>query len=73
MRFMHGADLQRKKKKLNRRDDWPHTHKEHNGGLIGPGDWEKHSWKIQDDGWYEYKESGKVKAADNPAQMLEEL
>jgi hypothetical protein len=25
---MHGADLQRKKKKLNRRDDWPHTHKE---------------------------------------------
>ena len=31
--------------------------KEHNWGLIGPGDWEKHSWKIQDDGWYEYKES----------------
>ena len=31
--------------------------KEHNWGLIGPGDWEKHSWKIQDDGWYEYKEA----------------
>lgn len=26
---------------------------EHNWGLIGPGNWEKHSWKINDDGWYE--------------------
>ena len=31
--------------------------KEHNWGLIGPGDWETRSWKINDDGWYEYKES----------------
>ncbi len=30
---------------------------EYNWGLIGPGDWEKHSWKINDDGWYQYKES----------------
>ena len=31
--------------------------KEHNWGLIGPGDWETRSWKINDDGWYEYKET----------------
>ena len=31
--------------------------KEHNWGLIGPGSWERRSWKINDDGWYEYKES----------------
>ncbi len=30
---------------------------ERNWGLTGPGDWEKHSWKINDDGWYQYKES----------------
>lgn len=30
---------------------------ERNWGLIGPGDWDKHSWKINDDGWYQYKES----------------
>ena len=38
--------------------------KEHNWGLIGPGDWEKHSWKIQDDGWYEYKESYRSGSGD---------
>lgn len=27
---------------------------ERNWGLIGPGDWDKHSWKINDDGWYQY-------------------
>jgi hypothetical protein len=31
--------------------------KEHKWGLIGPGDWETRSWKINDDGWYQYKES----------------
>jgi len=31
--------------------------KEHNWGLIAPGTWERRSWKINDDGWYEYKES----------------
>jgi len=30
---------------------------ERNWGLIGPGDWDKHSWKINDDGWYQYKET----------------
>ena len=30
--------------------------KEHNWGLIGPGDWETRSWKFNDDGWYQYKE-----------------
>lgn len=29
---------------------------EHNWGLIGPGDWDRHSWKIDDDGWCQYKE-----------------
>ena len=40
--------------------------KEHNWGLIGPGDWEKHSWKINDDGWYEYKESYRSGNGDIP-------
>ena len=25
-----------------------------NWGLVGPGAWEKRSWKINDDGWYQY-------------------
>ena len=28
--------------------------KERNWGLVGPGDWEKRSWKINEDGWYQY-------------------
>ena len=27
---------------------------ERNWGLIGPGVWEKRSWKINDDGWFQY-------------------
>lgn len=27
---------------------------EHNWGLIGPGDWEKKSWKIDENGWYQF-------------------
>lgn len=27
---------------------------ERNWGLIGPGAWEKRSWKINDDGWFQY-------------------
>ena len=38
--------------------------KEHNWGLIGPGSWERRSWKINDDGWYEYKESYRSGADD---------
>ena len=38
--------------------------KEHNWGLIGPGDWETRSWKINDDGWYEYKESYRSGSGD---------
>ena len=30
---------------------------EKNWGLVGPGAWEKRSWKINDDGWYQYKET----------------
>ena len=38
--------------------------KEHNWGLIGPGSWERRSWKINDDGWYEYKESYRSGSGD---------
>lgn len=27
---------------------------ERNWGLIGPGDWDKRSWKIDENGWYQY-------------------
>ncbi len=30
---------------------------ERNWELIVPGDWDKRSWKINEDGWYQYKES----------------
>ena len=40
--------------------------KEHNWGLIGPGSWERRSWKINDDGWYEYKESYRSGSDDIP-------
>ena len=30
---------------------------ERNWGLVSPGSWEKRSWKINTDGWYQYKES----------------
>jgi len=30
---------------------------ERNWGRIAPGDWDKHSWKIYEDGWYQYKET----------------
>ena len=39
--------------------------KEHNRGLIAPGTWERRSWKINDDGWYEYKESYRSGADDD--------
>ena len=29
---------------------------ERNWGLMGPGDWDRRSWKIYDDGWFQYKE-----------------
>lgn len=44
---------------------------EHNWGLIGPGDWEKRSWKISDDGWYQYKEKYKSGAADDLPEIPE--
>ena len=28
-----------------------------NWDLLGPGSWNKRSWKINEDGWYQYKES----------------
>ena len=37
---------------------------ERNWGLIGPGAWEKHSWKINDDGWYRYKETYRSNGTD---------
>ena len=37
---------------------------ERNWGLIGPGDWDKHSWKINDDGWYQYKETYRTGDSD---------
>ncbi len=39
---------------------------EENWGLIGPGDWEKRSWKINFDGWYSYKTSFRSGTADIP-------
>ena len=48
---------------------------ERNWGLIGPGVWEKHSWKIHDDGWYQYKETYRSDSSgDLPAipEMVEE-
>ena len=30
---------------------------ERNWGLIGPGDWEKKSWKIDENGWYQFTTS----------------
>lgn len=29
--------------------------KEHNWGLISPGSWDKRSWKVYHDGWFQYK------------------
>ena len=43
---------------------------ERNWGLIGPGDWDKHSWKINDDGWYEYKETFRSNSAEKLAEIL---
>lgn len=37
---------------------------ERNWGLMGPGDWDRHSWKINEDGWYEYKETYRSNAPD---------
>ena len=42
---------------------------ERNWGLIGPGDWDKHSWKINDDGWYEYKETFRSNSAEKLAEI----
>ncbi len=39
---------------------------ERNWGLIGPGDWDKRSWKIQDDGWYQYSETFRSGDPDIP-------
>jgi len=39
---------------------------ERNWGLVGPGDWDKRSWKINDDGWYQYKESYRSGNPDIP-------
>ena len=38
---------------------------ERNWGLIGPGDWDKHSWKVNDDGWYQYKETYRSRGLDD--------
>ena len=37
---------------------------ERNWGLIGPGDWDRHSWKVNDDGWFQYKETYRSGSAD---------
>ena len=37
---------------------------ERNWGLMGPGDWDRRSWKINDDGWYEYKETYRSNTPD---------
>jgi len=42
---------------------------ERNWGLIGPGDWDKHSWKINDDGWYEYKETFRSNSVEKLAEI----
>jgi len=39
---------------------------ERNWGLIGPGDWDKRSWKVNDDGWYQYKETYRSGSPDIP-------
>ena len=42
---------------------------ERNWGLIGPGDWEKRSWKISEDGWVQYTtafRSGSPEIAEVP-------
>ena len=39
---------------------------ERNWGLVGPGDWDKRSWKIHTNGWYEYKESYRSGSPDIP-------
>ncbi len=44
---------------------------EENWGLIGPGDWEKHSWKISDDGWYQYKETYRSGAGNDLPEIPE--
>ena len=44
---------------------------ERNWGLIGPGDWDKHSWKINDDGWYQYKETYRSSGSDDLAEIPE--
>ena len=41
---------------------------ERNWGLVGPGDWDRHSWKINEDGWYQYKESYR---SGSPADLPE--
>ena len=38
---------------------------ERNWGLIAPGDWDKHSWKINEDGWCQYKETYRSMGADD--------
>ncbi|MBR5959800.1 MAG: hypothetical protein IKZ98_02300 [Clostridia bacterium] len=40
--------------------------KERNWGLVGPGDWEKRSWKINDDGWYQYTTTFRSGSPDIP-------
>ena len=42
---------------------------ERNWGLVGPGDWEKHSWKINDDGWYQYKEIYRSNSAEDMPEI----
>ena len=39
---------------------------ERNWGLVGPGDWEKKSWKIEDNGWYQYTTSFRSGTSDLP-------
>ncbi len=38
---------------------------ERNWGLVAPGDWDKHSWKINEDGWCQYKETHRSVSADD--------
>ena len=44
---------------------------ERNWGLIGPGDWDKHSWKINTDGWYRYKETYRSNSPDELPEIPE--
>ena len=39
---------------------------ERNWDLIAPGDWEKRSWKIKTDGWYQYTEAYRSGSPDIP-------